>query len=283
MEDKRLTVAQRKTFSAFELEECIDKSLESFSLRLFEQVTNLEVDLSYAEEKDAYGRGTIRFFYSLLLRCFQEVEAEMAMYEHRRKVEEQKKQKEAEAKRRKAKKGAEDSTALAPPPEPKPAQEPSTTSRTKLEFTALNYSGAKPSKRSVRRVVPKGPNGRPICLKFNTADGRRVGKDGQATCSDIMCSKVHVLHTKWPMELQRKIHMLGGIHDQPVFADEVEKMPGYSYPGDKHERVVRKLSEVMTAMSKPGSTILNPKPVNDQKSHLQEQVLYKGRPLEIMS
>ena len=115
MEEKRLTIAQRETFSAYKLEECIDKSMQSFFQRLFEQVTNLEVDLSYAEEKDAYGRGTMRFFYSPLLRCFQEVEAEMAMYEHRRKVEEQKKRKEAEAKRRKGKKGAEDSTALAPP------------------------------------------------------------------------------------------------------------------------------------------------------------------------
>ena len=46
---------------------------------------------------------------------------------------------------------------------------------------------------------------------------------------------------------------------------------------------MQKLSEVMTALSKPGSTILNPKPVNDQKSHLQEQVMYKGVPLEITS
>ena len=149
MEEKRLTIAQRQTFSAYELEECIDKSMQTFTQRLFEQVTNLEVDMSYAEEKDSYGRGTIRFFYSLLLRCFQEVEAEMAMFEHCRKVEEQKKRKEAEAKKRKGKKGTEDSTALAPLPEPKPTQAQPTAGRTRLEFSTLNYYGAPPECRTM--------------------------------------------------------------------------------------------------------------------------------------
>ena len=135
-----------------------------------------------------------------------------------------------------------------------------------------------PKGKSVKCVTPKDSNGLPVCLKFNTVDGRRVGTDGKVSCTDPMCSKSHVVRTKWPVEFQRDIHMLGGIFDQPVYADEVEKMPG-----SKHERAVRKLSEVMLVLSQPGSTILNPKPVNDQKSHLQEQVVYKGGPLEFTS
>ena len=47
---------------------------------------------------------------------------------------------------------------------------------------------------------------------------------------------------------------------------------------------MRKLSEVMSALSKPGSTVLNPKPVSDQVSHLQEQVyVRRAVPLEATS
>ena len=92
-----------------------------------------------------------------------------------------------------------------------------------MKFTALNYYGAKPKGKSVKRVTPKDSKGHPICLKFNTVDGRRVDKDGNVTCSNPMCSKPHVMRTKWPVELQRDIHMLGGIFDRARLTQQQRK------------------------------------------------------------
>ena len=310
MKTKRITLMQRDAFSWEDLEETIELSMQSWTERLGKQVSDFDTDMTIDEEKsfDSWGNriGTtcIRFFFSPQLRCFTEVEADIALHERREqmaarrarvakeeqklsaknkkeeevKPEEEKLSKTQRRKQKQAEAAKKDGEGVGLRPAETFSKEALPEAKCSLIMGAHNCYGKTPKHKDVRRCTPKVSGNVEVCLDYNTLNGRVKRNDGTYTCVNKLCSKAHVIKTSWPVKHMRRGWMRGGFIDgtEGLTDAAIESQPGYNYPPNTHDRLAKKVSEMVSQLSRPGSAVICPKKLNDKLTHIIKVPLYDG-------